>query len=84
MLCLLVFSVGLLALDFYVWVVLVAPWAVQFVGASVVVACSGAVFAVSMWILQRVWVLVLNYYKYEAHSLRPVTGKESRNDGDAD
>ncbi|MDZ4311315.1 MAG: hypothetical protein U1A24_12275 [Cypionkella sp.] len=84
MLCLLVFSIGLLAADFYVWAFIVAPWVLQFVGASVLVACSGVLFAVSMWVLRRVWLFVLNYYKYEAHTLRPVTGKESRYDGDAD
>ncbi|MFC3182424.1 hypothetical protein [Cypionkella sinensis] len=83
MLCLLVFSVGLLAADFYAWMLL-AVWVVDHLGPGMLIACSGAQFAVSMWILRRVWVLVLNYYKYEAHTLRPVTGKESRNDGDAD
>ncbi len=53
------------------------------VGFTLFSALAGLTLAASMWGIRWVWVLVLNFYSYDAHSLRPIAKKE-HHDGDAD
>ena len=73
---LIAFSAALLGAEFWFWTA-AQTWLSHQGGPYLLAAAGGVMFVASLWVLRRLWSAFLRYYRYEAHTLRPLDDREN-------